>query len=61
MKRQQARQLAHSYADEIVRRPVIEPVHFTRRDLIEIVVGTPVMAVLLFGLPFLLWLIGGGA
>jgi hypothetical protein len=36
-----------------------EPVHFTRRDLIEIVVGVPVLTVLLFGLPLLIWLIAG--
>jgi hypothetical protein len=41
-------------------QPMPEPVHFTRRDLIEIVVGVPVLTVLLFGLPLLIWLIAGG-
>lgn len=56
-----ARHLAHDYRAELPPpRPAIEPVRFTVRDLMEIVVGVPVMAVLLFGLPFLLWLMAGG-
>lgn len=31
------------------------------RTVIEILVSVPLMAVLLFGIPFLLWLIAGGA
>jgi hypothetical protein len=49
--------LAHRLTDELYppRQP-IEPVTFDRRDLIEIVVGVPVLGTLLFGIPFLLWL-----
>ena len=52
------RKLAHSYRDELYppRQP-IEPTIFTRRDLFEIVVGVPILAALMFGLPFLLWLL----
>jgi hypothetical protein len=48
----------HSLTDELYppRQP-IEPVRFNRRDFIEIVVGVPVLGTLLFGIPFLLWLV----
>ena len=51
--------LAHSLTDELYppRQP-IEPVTFNRRDLIEIVVGVPVLGALLFGIPFVLFLVG---
>jgi hypothetical protein len=50
--------LAHSYYSEVdpPRQP-IEPVTFNRRDLLEIVVGVPVLGALLFGIPFLLFLV----
>jgi hypothetical protein len=50
--------LAHSLTDELYppRQP-IEPVTFNRRDLIEIVVGVPALGALLFGIPFLIWLV----
>jgi hypothetical protein len=53
-----SRQMAHRLTDELYppRQP-IEPVTFNRRDLIEIVVGVPVLGVLLFGLPLLIWLV----
>jgi hypothetical protein len=52
------RVLGHSYYSEIeTPRQPIEPVRFNRRDLIEIVVGVPVLGVLLFGIPFVLFLV----
>lgn len=57
---QAQRVLAHSLADELPEpRQPIEPVVFTRRDLIEIVVGVPILGALMFGIPFLIWLIEG--
>jgi hypothetical protein len=50
--------MAHRYSDELYppRQP-IEPVRFNRRDLIEIVVGVPVLGVLLLGIPLILFLV----
>ena len=52
--------LAHRYADEIApprHRP--EPTRATRRDVLEILLGVPIMGALIVGIPLLLWLAGG--
>lgn len=55
MTRQQARRLAHSYADELPPpRPVIEPVIGGWREVREIIAGFVVMA--LIGAAFWLWM-----
>ena len=52
------RTLAHDYRSELPEpRPTIEPITFTRRDLIEIVFGVPILASLFLGIPFLLWVV----
>ena len=52
-----SRYLAHSYRDEIPapRRP-IEPIITGWREVGEILLGVAVLATLLLGIPFLLWL-----